>query len=82
MVSKHESFQLWESSIFGVLLQKNNYFVTFSKIGISVAGLGSADKKIITDNKMSDRMLHPLESVDFLKVDPENFVLFECAEEE
>jgi hypothetical protein len=27
-------------------------------------------------------MLHSLESVDFLKVDPENYILFECADEE
>jgi hypothetical protein len=27
-------------------------------------------------------MLHSLESIDFLKVDPENYILFECADEE
>jgi hypothetical protein len=27
-------------------------------------------------------MLHSLESMDFLKVDPENYILFECADEE
>jgi len=37
---------------------------------------------MITDNQENDRMLHSLESVDYLKVDPENFILFECSEEE
>ena len=31
MVAKHESFQLWESPISGVLLRKKNDFVTFNK---------------------------------------------------
>jgi hypothetical protein len=37
---------------------------------------------MITDNEDNDRMIHSLESVDFLKVDPENYILFECADEE
>jgi len=37
---------------------------------------------MIQDNEENDRMLHSLESVDFLKVDPENYILFECADEE
>ena len=27
-------------------------------------------------------MLHPLDSVNYLKIDSENFILYECAEEE
>lgn len=44
--------------------------------------MGSIQKRMIQDNEENDRMLHSLESVDFLKVDPENYILFECADEE
>lgn len=37
---------------------------------------------MIQDNEENDRMLHSLDSVDFLKVDQENYILFECADEE
>ena len=47
-----------------------------------VTALGSNQKRMITDNEDNDRMIHSLESVDFLKVDPENYILFECADEE
>ena len=82
MVAKHESFQLWESPISGVLLQKNNDFVTFNKQGLLVTALGSIQKRMIQDNEENDRMIHSLDSVDFLKVDPENYILFECADDE
>ena len=37
---------------------------------------------MIQDNEENDRMIHSLDSVDFLKVDPENYILFECADDE
>lgn len=47
-----------------------------------VTALGFEQKRAIQDNEDNDRMLHSLESMDFLKVDPENYILFECADEE
>ena len=47
-----------------------------------MTALGSIQKRMIQDNEDNDRMIHSLESVDFLKVDPENYILFECADEE
>ena len=81
-IARHESFQLWEGTITGLLLQKNSDFVTFSKNGISVLALGSIQKRPIQDDKQNDYMIHSLESVDYLKIDCENFVLFECADDD
>ena len=44
-IARHESFQLWESKIQGIILHKTNDFVTFSKLGITVSGLGANHKK-------------------------------------
>lgn len=79
-IARHESFQLWESKVKGIILQKNNDFITFSKTGINVSALGSSQKRLLHDNQNNDMMVHSLESVDFLKVDPDNFILFECAD--
>lgn len=79
---RHESFQLWESDVRGLILQNNKDFVTLSKTGVCVLALGSVPKRVITDDKKNERMIHSLESVNFLKVDGDNYILFECAEED
>lgn len=47
---KHESFQLWESSIYGFVLSKNKQFVSLSKQGINVLSLGSVEQTKIVDS--------------------------------
>jgi hypothetical protein len=79
---RHESFQLWESEIKGLILENNKDFVTLSKAGVNILALGSEPKRIVKDAQGNERMIHSLESVNFLKIDPENYVLFECAEED
>jgi len=46
---------------------------------MQVLSLGSFDKRPLVDNKGIDRMIHSLESVNFLKVDRNNYIVFECA---
>lgn len=36
---------------------------------------------MIVDDLGNDRILHSLESVNYLKIDPDNFITFECADE-
>jgi len=43
--------------------------------------LGAIDKRMILDEKQNERMVHSLESVNYLKVAAENYILFECAQE-
>jgi hypothetical protein len=61
------------------LLNKNKDFVTLGKTGMEVLSLGSKEKRIIVDMDGIDRMIHSLESYNFLKVDKNNYLLFECA---
>jgi hypothetical protein len=82
MIFRHESFQLWESECMGLLLQKNKDFITVNKQGMQVLCLGSIERRAIKDSNGIDRMIHSLESVNFLKLDSNNYVLFECAKPE
>lgn len=79
---RHESFQLWESQCNGILLNGNKDFVTFSKEGMQVLALGNQEKRVVLDSSGNERMVHSLESMSYLKIDPENYVLFECAEDD
>ena len=79
IIFRHESFQLWESESMGLLLNKNKDFVTLNKDGMQVLSLGSNEKRHVKDDTGMDRMIHSLESYNFLKVDSNNFLLFECA---
>ena len=74
---KHQSFQLWESRIYGVFLPKTHEYVTLNSEGISVASLGGQQKRVITSGASGDYVCHSLESTMYLKVDRKNFILFE-----
>ena len=63
----------------GFLLEKSKDFIHLSKEGMKVLSLGSHEKRHITDSEGTDRCIHSLESCNFLKVDPNNYLLFECA---
>ena len=75
---RHESFQLWESECMGLLLSKNKDFIHLNKSGMHVLSLGTMEKRAITDNKKMNRMIHSLESCNFLKVDKSNYLVFQC----
>lgn len=73
---KHESFQLWESQITAFFIDKNKEYVMINKDGISAISLGNSGKRSIKDYSGQEKMIHPLESVNYLKVDPDNFISF------
>lgn len=79
LIFRHESFQLWESEITGFLTSRNNDFVTINRDGINILALGSVEKRAVKDGEGQDRMIHSLESMNYLKVDPSNYLLFACA---
>ena len=43
--------------------------------------MGSLQKRLIKDENQKERMIHSLESVNFLKVDPQNYIVFQFADE-
>ena len=50
IIFRHESFQLWESKITGMLLNKHKDFITLNRDGINILALGSKDKRPLVDN--------------------------------
>ena len=81
MIFRHESFQLWESECQGFFLNDSKYqdYISLSKAGMEVLSLGYNDKRAIVDHNGADRMIHSLNSVNFLKLEPGNYLLLECA---
>ena len=75
---RHESFQLWESECCGILVQQKKDFIMVNRDGISILSLGQVDKKPVIDSGGQDRMIHSLSSYNFLKIAPENYLLFGC----
>ena len=73
----HESYALWESPIRGFLLS-NNDFLVISKDGIQLLALGNQEKKVLRDMDGQKRMIHSLGSVDYLKIEKRNHILFAC----
>jgi hypothetical protein len=45
--------------------------------GISVISLAAGQKRTIKDFNGQEKMIHPLESANYLKVDGDNFINFE-----
>ena len=81
-VFKLETFQLWESKIKGFYLHKNLDYVTINRQGVSVIELGTEHKRCIYDDNGQKQLLHSLESVNYLKIDPKNFIEFSFAGQE
>ena len=77
-VFRHESFQLWESPCTGFMVNNNHEFVHLNKNGISVASLSDCDKRLVLGNDSQQKIIHSLESVNYLKVDPGNFIEFDA----
>jgi hypothetical protein len=64
------------------MIEKNKDFITLSRAGISILALGDREKSKVRDSSGMDKIVHSIESLDFLKVDKNNMMLFECAEED
>jgi len=75
---RHESFQLWETKISGLILIKNKDYISFSKSGINVIALGSKQKRPLKDSEGQAKMIHSLDSLSFLKPESVNFINYQC----
>ena len=49
-----------------------------SKTGINVLALGAEPKKKLIDNENQEKMIHSLDGPSFLKIDPINYIKYEC----
>lgn len=74
---RHESFQLWESKIAAFFLKKTSDYVMINQDGISLICLESFDKRYIKSADGQEKMIHAIESVNYLKVDKDNFIYFD-----
>lgn len=77
-MARHETFQLWESKVSGLLVTHSKDFLTFSKTGINVVALGTRNKKSMKDNEGQMKLIHSLDSLSFLKVEGINMLNFCC----
>jgi hypothetical protein len=73
----HESYQLWESVVKGFLLPTNDFLI-LSKDGINMLALGEKEGRVVKDNEGQKRFIHSLGSVNYLKIEPTNHLLFAC----
>ena len=64
------------------MTNRNLDFVTLNRDGINIVALGQVEKREIMDSDGQERMLHSLQSSNYLKVDPENYLLFATAKPE
>ena len=81
-VFRHENFQLWESPCYGFMIEHSKDFIHLGREGIQVASLGDIDKRVLRGNDINEKVCHSLESINYLKVDPGNFVSFDCCDPE
>ena len=73
---RFEPFQLWESSISGLVLMDSKEFLSFNRDGIKILQLGSTNKRPLKNNIGEDLMVHSLDQFSYLKVDPLNLTNF------
>ena len=73
IVFRHESFQLWESTVSGLLTEFYD-FVILSKQGLSVLSLDDQANKEFLDKDGKNVKLHSLESINYLKVERTNCI--------
>lgn len=76
IIFRHESFHLWESAVVGFLITAKHDFITLSKEGIKIIALGTQGQRSLKDKDQKLVMLHSLESVNYLKVEKNNHILF------
>ena len=65
-----------------IIVRDVNSIVTLNQDGISVVCLSNFDKRAFMDESNNKYMIHSLESFNYLKIDPGNFISFEQKESE
>jgi hypothetical protein len=74
----HESFQLWESPVTGFLLPSHDFLI-ISQQGINAIALGEkTEARTIEDAEGFKKKIHSLGSCNYLKIEPEQHILFAC----
>lgn len=71
-----EAYQLYESPIKGFLVNATKDFMMLTKDGINIINLGYGKPKMLKDNNGDNRMMHPLGTVSYLKLEPTNHICF------
>lgn len=66
----------------GFLIQNTHDYITLNKNGIFVTSLGAEPKKYLVDNNGVDRVCHSLDSFNYIKIDQDNFLEYQCAKNE
>lgn len=57
---------------------RNKDFASFNQDGMGILSLGSTDRKAVKDFEGQDKIIHSLDSFEYLKVDKNNFINFKC----
>ena len=78
LVFKFDCYQLWEQRISNLVIKGSKDFISVSNNGIFVLALGSMDKRAIKDRNGKEKMIHSLESYNYLKVADSNYLSFDC----
>jgi hypothetical protein len=59
-------------------MSKTKDFLSFSKDGINVVAFGSIAKRPLVDFAGHNKIIHSVDSLSFLKVDPLNYLSCRC----
>ena len=58
----------------GFILHRNKDYIMLNNEGLSIISLGTEEKRDILDDQNNSKMIHSLESISFLKLEPQNFI--------
>ena len=62
------------------MIRDINSIIITNQEGMSIVCLGNCDKRYLVDEKNKEYVIHSLESFNYLKIDPGNFMSFEQRE--
>ena len=65
----------------GLIINSNKDFIILNREGLSVMPLGKEDKRIFQGNEHQEKMVHCLEQLNYLKIDPDNLIEWDCTED-
>tara|TARA_B110000285_G_C15117245_1_gene614852 strand:+ start:2080 stop:2247 length:168 start_codon:yes stop_codon:yes gene_type:complete len=54
----------------GFILHRNKDYIMLNNDGLSIIGLGTEEKRDVQDDQNNSKMIHSLESISFLKLEP------------
>ena len=78
VIFKHANYHLWESSVRGFLCKTNNDYIIVNKDGMNFIRLDTkVSRRSIKDKDGSSSMVHSLESMNYLKIEKGNMILFD-----